>query len=57
MAFDSITEKVFKERVQVKTSDLQYVEFGNDFIRFRIEGRLFEVSVKERISKQKLKEL
>lgn len=56
--FDSITEKIFRERVKVDTSDLKYVEMGSDFVRFRDEnGKLFEVSVKEKKSKNKLKEL
>jgi hypothetical protein len=49
MGFEVLTEKVFKERVTVFTKDLQYVEFGQDFIRFKLEdgGNVFEVSVKE----------
>jgi hypothetical protein len=49
MAFETSTEKVFKERVKVITQDLQYVDYGNDFVRFKLEdgGNVFEVSVKE----------
>ena len=52
MAFESIEEKIFKYRVTVDTSDLQYVEKGKDFVRFRIGGRIFQVSVKERKTKK-----
>jgi hypothetical protein len=51
--FDTDTERVFRERVVVKTFDLKYVEKGEDYIRFRdpASGKLYEVSVKEKKTK------
>jgi hypothetical protein len=52
--FDTPTEKIFRERVTVKTFDLKYVEKGEDYIRFRCPdtGKLFEVKVIEKKSKK-----
>jgi hypothetical protein len=57
MAFETTTERIFKDRVTVFTKDLQYCEYGIDFIRFRCPdtGKLFEIKCKE--IKQKIKEL
>jgi hypothetical protein len=56
--FDTPTERVFRERVTVHTSDLKYVEKGNDFVRFKDEeGRLFEIKVTEKKHKEKIKNL
>jgi hypothetical protein len=57
MIFESDTERIFRERVTVKTFDLKYCEKGNDFVRFKIDGKLFEVRIKEKKSKQKIKEI
>jgi len=58
--FDTNTERIFRERITVKTFDLKYVEKGEDYIRFRdpATGKLFEVSVKEKkIYQKRLKEI
>jgi hypothetical protein len=56
--FDTPSERIFIERVVVYTSDLKYVEKGNDFVRFKDEeGRLFEVKVTEKRNKEKIKNL
>jgi hypothetical protein len=54
MSFESIEEKIFKDRVHVDTSGMVYVEYGKDFVRFRHSetGRLFEVKVRERKTKK-----
>jgi hypothetical protein len=46
MSFETLTEKIFKDRVKVDTSDLKYVEKGQDFVRFKIGDKLIEVRVK-----------
>jgi hypothetical protein len=48
--FDTPAEKIFRDRVTVKTFDLKYVEKGEDYIRFRCPdtGKLFEVKVTEK---------
>jgi hypothetical protein len=51
MSFETITEKIFKDRVKVDISGLTYVEKGIDFIRFRVGEKLFEVKIKERKKK------
>jgi hypothetical protein len=48
MAFETLTEKVFKDRVKVDTSGMKYVEYGIDYVRFKIGDKLFEVKVKEK---------
>jgi hypothetical protein len=45
MSFETLTEKIFQDRVKVDTSGMQYVEYGQDFVRFRIGEKLFEVKV------------
>jgi hypothetical protein len=62
MAFEGDCEKIFKERVRINTEGILYKEYGKDYVRFRCPetGKLFEVRVKEKFSKeikQKLKEL
>jgi hypothetical protein len=55
MSFETITEKIFKERVSIDTSGMKYVEYGMDYVRFKIGDKLFEVKVKEKFSNQPLK--
>lgn len=49
------TQRIFRERVKIQTSDLQYCEIGEDYIRFKDPetNKLFEIKVIEK--KQKLK--
>jgi hypothetical protein len=48
--FDSDTQRIFRERVKVQTSDLKYVEFGDDYVRLKdpVTGKVFEIKVKEK---------
>lgn len=57
MSFETLPEKIFKDRVTVDTKGLSYVEYGIDFIRFRLGEKLFEVKIKEKKSKNNIKEL
>jgi hypothetical protein len=59
MAFETETEKIFRERVTLQLAGVKYKEYGNDFIRFRCPetGKLFEVRVKLVADKRKLKSL
>ncbi len=58
MSFETLTEKIFKDRVKIDTSGMNYVEYGIDFVRFKVGDKLFEVKVKEKINKKtKLKGL
>ncbi len=46
MAFETETEKLFQ--MYVRQVQMPYVEYGQDFVRFKKEGgKLYEIRVKE----------